>query len=166
MREPLAIIAVGACCPVGLDVVESATSLRAGVSRKLETGLIDRELEPIVVGHVQDSDLPPLAPALRTAATSLQRRLLRLAGGPLREVLEPLRSLPDQVVAPLLLATPAAMPGQTAPVDGRLLQLLMTQADRPLDLASSRLFTTGRAGFFAAVEAAAGELQAERLRLP
>jgi 3-oxoacyl-[acyl-carrier-protein] synthase-1 len=155
MREALAIVRVGLCCPVGLDTAEVAASLRAGVSRKLETGFIDRNLEPIIVGHVEDADLPGLAPRLHDMRSStLQRRLLRLATLPLREVLadHPAKSPPA-----LHLAGPPAA-GQTELVDGQFFAQLVAQAGQEVDVGASRLFSTGRAGFFAAVAAARDEL--------
>lgn len=156
MREPLAIVHVGLCCSVGLDTAETAASLRAGVSRKTETGFIDGNHEPIVVGHIDDADLPRLAPQLRELrSNALQRRLLRLAMLPLQEVLA---AYPAKSAPALYLAGPQPGRGQMELVDGQLIAQLVAQAEQAVDVGQSRVFSTGRAGLFAAVAAARDEL--------
>src|SRR5215213_3501888 len=91
MSEPLAIVKVGCFCPVGLDAETTAAGLWAGVPNKQETSIMDRKFEPIVMGHLPIDVLPGLVPPLedfRLGLTALQRRLLRLAGPALQEVLE------------------------------------------------------------------------------
>lgn len=156
MREPLAIVRVGMCCPIGLDTVETASSWRAGVSRKTETRFVDRELEPIIVGHVDDALLPGLVAQLQgVRSNSLQRRLLRLATSPLQEVLD---GYPGGVAPPLYLATAQPAPRQAELVSGQLLAQTVAQAERAVDVGASRVFSLGRAGLFAAVAAARDEL--------
>src|SRR5690606_15667824 len=142
---------VGACCPVGLDTEETAASLRAGVSRKTETGFLDRQNAPIVVGHVGGEYLPQLKPQLLASRPSvLQRRLLRLSSSPLREVCG---SYPVTAAPPLYLAVPQAAPGEAEIVSGQLVAQLVTQTEQAVDVGASRMFSIGRAGLFTAVAA-------------
>ena len=90
MKEPLGIVKVGVFCPVGLDAPQTAASMRAGIPRKTESGIMDAQLEPLVLGHLPDEVLPPLVrplAELRAGLTTLQMRLLRLATPALHEVL-------------------------------------------------------------------------------
>ncbi len=157
MSEALAIVRVGLCCPVGLDAVETAASLRAGISRKLETGFLSRELEPIVVGHVEEPYLPELEPALRSLrCTSLQRRLLRLASGPLHELFA---GYPAQTGPSLHVVGPQPSRGREF-VDAQFIAQLLAQTRSPIDAGASRLLALGHAGLVHAVVAARAELLA------
>ncbi len=172
MSEPLAIVRMSIFCPVGLDAEQASASLWAGVPRKLETSIIDKQLEPLVMGHLPLDVLPPLVAPLedaRLGLTALQRRLLRLATPALHEVLgavivdakpgehEPRFAssvLPHGVapLPPLLLAGPQPAPGRPEIVTGRLLGQVALQSGVPVDLMASRVFPTGHAGFFAALQ--------------
>ena len=155
MNEAMAIVGAGVSCPVGLSTLEAASSLRAGVSRKSETGFIDAKGEAIVVGHLAEPLLSPLAPPLLKAGlTRLERRITRLAGGPLREALAP---LPEAGPLPLLLAAPQAAPETPPLLAPRILELCAWQSDCALELRGSALFPLGRAGLFWALSQA-GEL--------
>lgn len=176
MKEPLGIVHTGLFCPIGLDAPQAAASVWAGIPRKSETSIVDDRLEPIVLGHLPDEVLPPLVPPLadlHVGLTTLQMRLLRLATPALHEVLDvevtapapgrreprcPSAVLPPGLASlpPLLLAAPA--PGSQPLVSGSLLGQLVLQAGVPIDVASSRMFPTGHAGLFAAVEYARSQL--------
>lgn len=173
MTEPLAIVRTGIICPVGLDAEQSASSIWAGVMRKQETSIMDRRFEPIVMGTMPYGVLPELVEPLeevRPGLTSLQRRLLRLATPALQEVLgvevsedakpgedEPrfestvlpkgLKPLP-----PLLVAGPQPHPERPEIMTGRFIGQLAVQSGVPVDVAASRVFPTGHAGFFAALQ--------------
>ncbi|MCX4241754.1 hypothetical protein [Paraliomyxa miuraensis] len=172
MSEALAILRMGLFCPVGLDAEQASASLWAGVPRKVETSIMDKRLEPIVMGHFPIDVLPPLVEPLedpKLGLTALQRRLLRLAGPALQEVLdvdvvedavpgerEPRFSskvLPHGLapLPPLLVAGPQPSPGRAEILTGRMLGQLALQAGVPVDLGTSRVFPTGHAGFFEAL---------------
>lgn len=176
MKEPLGIVKVGVFCPVGLDAPQTAASVRAGIPRKTESGIMDAQLEPLVLGHLPDDVLPPLVrplAELRAGLTTLQMRLLRLATPALHEVLgleptplEPGRKEPRATstvlppglgaLPPLLLAAPP--PSSQPLVAPSLLGQLAVQTGAPLDVVGSRLFPTGHAGCFTAVEYARTQL--------
>jgi 3-oxoacyl-[acyl-carrier-protein] synthase I len=173
MSEPLGIVRVGMFCPVGLDAEQASASLWAGVPRKCETSIMDKRFEPIVMGSLPLDVLPALVAPLeeaRLGLTALQRRLLRLATPALHEVLgavvtedakpgkdEPRFAssvLPLGVtpLPPLLLAGPQPSPGRAEIVTGKLLGQVALQAGVPIDLTASRVFPSGHAGFFAALQ--------------
>jgi len=160
MKQPLAVVDVGLVTPVGLDAEQTASSFRAGISRKSETSMMDKAFRPITLGSLPDDVLPPLAPALaklRPALTSLQTRLLRLAGPALQEAVQArLGQEPIARVRPLPLYLAGPRPGLGRPeiVGPAFVQNLALQAGVDLDRPHSGVFPTGHAGFFAALEAA------------
>lgn len=173
MKEPLGVVKLGAFCPVGLDAPQAVASMRAGIPRKTESLVMDAQLEPLVLGHLPDDVLPPLVPALadlRVGLTTLQMRLLRLATPALHEVLglepapaEPARKpSPSTVLPPGLAALPLLLAGPASSsqplVSGSLLGQLARQTGAPIDVLQSRMFATGHAGLFAAVEYARTQL--------
>lgn len=187
MTQPLAIVRVGMLSPVGLDAEQTTASLWAGVPGKSETSIMDRQFEPFVLGHLPHEVLPPLvepldAPPLsdpRPRLTALQRRLLRLLGPALAEVLEaavepndpdaPVGSdepryecaaLPKNLdpLPPLLLAGPRPEPTRPEIMTDRFIGDAILQAGVPLDPATSRVFASGHAGLFAAIAHAQASL--------
>jgi 3-oxoacyl-[acyl-carrier-protein] synthase-1 len=160
MSQPLAIVRVGACCSVGLDAAQTAASLRARISRKRETQLLDGDMQPVLMGHLDDEHLPPLAQSLRKRrrASPIEPRMLRLAAGPLREVLSAEFS---GTMLPLLLATPPPLPDYPF-VSDEFVAFLGEQAERKLILESSRTLPDGHTGLFAAILAARDELLGPR----
>ncbi|PRQ03623.1 3-oxoacyl-(acyl carrier protein) synthase [Enhygromyxa salina] len=151
MSEPLAILRVGMCCSVGLDAAQTASSIRAGVTRKSESWILDWDSEPVILGHLADRHLPPLVPSLakRARTSAIEPRLLRLAGAPLAEVL-------SAEFAKLALPVHLALP---EPLDAQpFVSMLGEQAQRRIDVGASRVFTAGHAGFFSALAAARDEL--------
>lgn len=155
MKEPLAILRVGVFCPVGLDAEQTANSIMAGVPRKVETQFRSRDGQRIVMGFLPEEVLPPLVPELeesKTKPTGLVARLLRLATPALQEVLGGTNA---GTGPPLFVAGPEAVPGEPALMTGALLGQLVRQARVPVALEGSRLFPSGRAGFFAGLQEAA-----------
>jgi 3-oxoacyl-[acyl-carrier-protein] synthase-1 len=158
VSEALAVLRAGVCCPVGLDARETAASIRAGVTRKRESVLLDGRLEPVIMGHLADRYLPPLVPALRkrVRVSPLEPRLLRLGTRPLQEALA---NEYAAVEAPLYLATPRPLPDYPF-LSAQFGAMLGVQAERKLALETSRTFAEGRTGLFAALLAARDELLA------
>lgn len=157
MSEALAVLRVGMICPVGLDAQQTAAALRAGVSRKTETAMLDARLEPVVVGHLADELLAPLDRSLgaRPRMDPLELRLLRLAGSPLRELLSKQFA---GATLPVYLAAPQPPADGPAFVSERFLPMLARQAGVRIDLAASRVFAGGGASLFEAIVAARDEL--------
>jgi 3-oxoacyl-[acyl-carrier-protein] synthase-1 len=153
---PLAVLRVGMCCSVGLDAAQTASSLRAGVTRKSESRLIDRYGKPVILGHLADASLPRIAPGLegRVRPDSLEARLLRLGAGPLREVLA--KQFAD-VALPVHLAGPQGIAGEPAWVSAEFPALLAKQAKVKIE-PTSRVVGSGGTGFFEAIIAARDEL--------
>ena len=153
--EALAVVAVGALCPIGLDAAMIAGAANAGISRKQESAFLNNELDPIVLGYLPDDVLPRLNQKLTPKAglTFLQKRLLRYAGAALQE----LRAATNAVAeAPLLLATPA--PWQEKPIiDRDFLEHLAMQSGIELALRTSDVITSGHAAVFEALRRAKEE---------
>lgn len=160
MKEPVAILRVGMFCPVGLDAEQATASIMAGMPRKLETEFRSSEGKRIVMGYLPEEVLPPLVRELeesKARPNELVSRLLQLATPALQEVLG---EVDASAGPPLFVAGPEAVPGEPALVTGVLMGQLARQAKVPLALEKSRLFPSGRAGFFTAVQEASTKLLA------
>lgn len=156
MSVPLAILRVGMCCSVGLDAAQTASSIRAGVTRKSESRLLDGYGKPVMLGHLAEELLPRITPGLegRVRPDSLEARLLRLGGRPLREVLA--KQFAD-VALPVHVAGPQRVPGEPALVSPEFPALLARQAKVKIE-PTSRVVGSGGTGFFEALIAARDEL--------
>lgn len=156
MSEALAVVRVGCCSPIGLDSRQTAASIRAGITRKRETFVLDHELEPVVMGHLANAYLPPIAAGLRKCvrASPLEPRMLRLAT---RAIQEALSNEFAGAELPLYLATPRPLPDY-AFLSEQFIPMLAVQAERRFALGSSRAFADGRSGMFTAIAAARDEL--------
>src|SRR5690606_7460137 len=143
MSEALAVLRVGMTCPVGLDAPQTTAAIRAGVARKLETSMLDARLAPVILGHLADELLPPLDPSLaaRGRLDPLEARMLRLASGPLRELLSKQFS---GATLPVHLAAPQGL------VSERFLPELARQAGVGIEPSASRVFAGGGASLFEA----------------
>jgi len=121
----------------------------------------DQYGEPIVMGLVDEDELPPLLDPLDDAGLPVQRRrLLRMAAPALVEALSALDTT-DRAAPPLPLLLGAAgkgPAGQPNAVDVSFLEQLAMQADRPLDLQHSRVLPQGRASGLLALQQALGML--------
>jgi len=151
MSEALAVLRVGMTCPVGLDAPQTTAAIRAGVARKLETSMLDARLAPVILGHLADELLPPLDPSLaaRGRLDPLEARMLRLASGPLRELLSKQFS---GATLPVHLAAPQGL------VSERFLPELARQAGVGIEPSASRVFAGGGASLFEAIIAARDQL--------
>lgn len=158
------LLDIGMVTSVGLRAATTAAAVRAGIDRFRESAFLDRRLQPIVMGHLPIQDLPPLAPQLAATPRLGPRRarMLLLAGGALREALA-LEDRSERI--PLLLAVPDAHPGRVAPAGEPFLTELALQADRPFDLARSKLFPHGRAGGLMALAEALERLRSGAARV-
>lgn len=149
------IEAVGATCAVGRGIAQIAASVQAGISRVAQSPVHDGVLDPVTMARFPEKDLPPLAHDLDgLGLTSRQRRMLRLAGAPLREVLA---SLPKATPPlPLYLGLPEPR-GERVPARN-LVAHLTAQAGTTVDDRNSQVFPRGRAAGLMALQAAMADL--------
>jgi 3-oxoacyl-[acyl-carrier-protein] synthase I len=145
------ICGIGLFSPVGGCTAQTATSVRAGISRYAESAVCNKHFMKMTMAMVPEEDLPVLterADAL-PGLTARQRRMLRLAGPALEEALQP---LPDGERVPLFLAGPEQLPGRPEPVHEAFLDHLLAQAVVPIDRHCTKLLAKGRAGGLAVVK--------------
>ena len=132
------ICGIGLFSPVGGCTAQTATSVRAGISRYAESAVCNKHFMKMTMAMVPEEDLPVLterADAL-PGLTARQRRMLRLAGPALEEALQP---LPDGERVPLFLAGPEQLPERPEPVHEAFLDHLLAQAVVPIDRHCSKL---------------------------
>jgi len=153
------VVGVGMMTPVGDSAAQTATSIRAGISRYQESAIHNRELQPMTMALLPEDSLPVLNGALTSAGTMTIRRsrMLRLAGAALREAVHEKSSLAD---APIFLALPESHPDQESSVDESFLYELAGQSELDFDPAESAIFPAGRAAGLQALLAALEYLDA------
>jgi 3-oxoacyl-[acyl-carrier-protein] synthase-1 len=147
------ILAVGMVTPVGLSARQTAASVRTGIGRLAESYVTDRFGQPMVMGLVDQRQLPPLVEDLddpddeRLLLSQRQERLVRLAGPALREALV---AAGDPV--PLLLGIPERRAEERDPIGAEMIDLLSVQTGMAFDRACSRTFAVGRAAGLVALD--------------
>ncbi len=160
MKGALTIAAAEVFSPIGLDLVQTATSVLTGISRVSASSLMDERFAPVTMGLVPEEVTAPLHEALEGVPylTALSARLLRLAS-PCLENLAPL-GLPLAEM-PMFLALPAEQADRKYPVHEQFFEHLKIQSGISFNCEKSRAFRLGRAGFFFALKEAANALDAE-----
>ncbi len=152
------ICGMGAVTPVGLDAQQTAASVRAGLSRNMESIHYDKHFEPFVLSMLPDEALPELVADLEKAIglTSRQIRLLRLAT---LAITEALSDIQDTGNIPLLLGCPEPIPGKEPVVTDDFISKLTQQTGISLDLSNSEIFPQGRASGLIALEKAIAKVE-------
>ena len=160
MSQAATLIGIGMFTPVGLSAPPAAAAVRAGISAVSASPLVDRRLERLAMGLVDDDLLPPLAPELETLVRRARhRRMLRLAAPALREAIG---GVAFDAPPPLFLGLPAPLPGPADPGADAFLPDLLAQAGVEVDRAASAVFPRGRASGLLALEAALALLASRR----
>src|SRR6266851_2009138 len=161
LEEPIVVLGFGVVTPVGLGPHETATSVRAGISRVREIDEAEwsgRDGNPYRGGFLTEEHLDELHRKTRgVAVESLAGRTLQLGGAALRQ-LAPLLA-PQGVVPPVILGVgdPAQQPDGSPKL---LLDNLMRQAQVRLRLEDSEVLPPGRAAGLLAVLRAMQRLSA------
>lgn len=147
------ILGVGMATPIGDCVAQTATSVRAGISRYKESSIYNKRFEPMTLALLPEEALPPLNDALAAlpGLTACQSRMLRLADLALKDLGE---ALPKHQPIPLLLAGPEPLPDRPPAITTDFLGQLAVQTGIHLDEKFSQIFASGRAGGLEALKAA------------
>lgn len=152
-NEGAIILDVGMITSVGLTAPQTASSVRAGITRAAETSLYDKRFEPFTMAVLPEDALPPLVEQLEkeVGLTVRQARMLRLASCALKEAL---KNMPDAGSIPLYLGAPEQLPNRPAPMSEKFFRQLGAQSEISFNTAESKLFLNGRAaGLLATKEA-------------
>jgi 3-oxoacyl-[acyl-carrier-protein] synthase-1 len=146
------ILAVGMITPIGTSAHETARSARAGVARLAESSVYNRRFEPMTLALVPEDALHPPGAELDEVSglTSRQVRMLRLAHAALAEAA---KTAEDIANTPVLVGLPEALPGRADPAGHGFLKLLRAQSGIAFALDGSKVYASGRAAAFEALEA-------------
>ena len=146
---PAEILAIGMVTPVGLSARQTASSVRTGIGRLAESYVTDRFGLPMVMGLVDEEQLPPLVEELEDRRLSIrQERLARLGGPALREALT---SAPGDPI-PLLLGIAEPRDEARHPVGPEMLEVLSIQTGVAFDRSCSKTYPLGRAAGLVALD--------------
>jgi 3-oxoacyl-[acyl-carrier-protein] synthase-1 len=150
------ITKTGVICAIGCGTAQLSASFRAGLSGYVQSPVVGRNAEPLVMALVPESDLEALDGSLEAKSlTDRERRMLRLGGAALRQ----LRVGIDRPL-PMFLALPETRPGTRPHSQREFIEHLSTQAALPIDAQASQYFELGRAGGLYALQAAVAALGA------
>jgi 3-oxoacyl-[acyl-carrier-protein] synthase-1 len=147
------IAGIGMMTAVGDCAAQTATSVRAGVSRYQESPMFNRRSAPMIQALLPEEALPPLKDeiAAMPGLTSRQIRLLRLAGPAVQEATQ---TCPLDGPIPLFLSTPEILPGHSQVISPSFFDYLEAQAEIQIDRPECRGVATGRAGGLHLLQAA------------
>ena len=138
------VAGVGMITAVGDSAKMTAASVKAGINRYQDSDIINKQLHRLKMASIPTEALPPLEDSLIAAGlTSRQRRMLRIATPALTEVLE---AYTQKQPLPLFLAVPESLPASVSAISSKFISYLQKQTGANLDLKTSRLLATGRAG--------------------
>jgi 3-oxoacyl-[acyl-carrier-protein] synthase-1 len=142
-HAPAEILGIGMVTPVGLSARQTAASVRTGIGRLAESPVTDRFGEPLVMGLVEEGELPPLVEELEDRRLSMRAERLARLGGP--ALCEALPAPPRDPIPVLLgIAEPRAEARQA--IGPEILEILSTQTGIAFDTSCSRTYPLGRAG--------------------
>ena len=150
-QAPAEIVGIGMVTPVGLSARQTAAAVRTGIGRLAESAVTDRFGQPLVMGLVDDGELPPLVEELEDRPLSMREERLARIGGP--ALCEALPAPPREPIPVLLgIAEPRAEGRQA--IGPGLVEILSLQTGIAFDASCSRTYPLGRAaGLIALAEA-------------
>lgn len=153
--QAVEIIATGMITSIGMNTEMTATSVRSGISGYQESGIINKNFNPMTLSLIPEDALPELEDELKKQnLTSRQQRMLRVATPAMEQLAESLTA-----PIPLMLCGPEKLPGRRSVVSDKFLKQLKIQTKAPIDLKNSYVFPQGRASGFYALEAAMQALE-------
>ncbi len=146
------VAGIGMITAIGENAGMTAAAVRAGISGYQHVDEYDRSADPFKMALVPEAILPPLNKELeRMGLAARQRRLLRLSVLAMQEALQ---MYPANKPLPLFLAGPETLPECAPALRSDFVHLLNTQTGISIDSTMSRIFATGRAGGFQAIDMA------------
>ncbi len=150
MKAPVSIVGVGTVTSVGLSAVQTAASVRAGISRLTETGWEGKDGNPYRGGFLAEDSLPGLhRKTFDITADSTTARLLQLAGPALHEAAEALPARGESIGLILGLRSLEPLQGMTPKF---FFENLMRQSQVRFDPAASSIVVGGRAAGLLAIQ--------------
>lgn len=153
MKPQVSIVGVGTVTSVGLSAVQTAASVRAGVSRLSETGWEGKDGNPYRGGFLKEDFLPDLhRKTFDVTADSVPARLLQLAGPALKETVEMLPSRGESVGLILGLRGLEPLQGLAPEI---FFENLKRQSQVRFDPRASTIVVGGRAAGLLAIQEAA-----------
>jgi len=156
--ETLSLISTGMITANGGNTAMVAASVKAGITCINETHYYNKRNKAIRMAVIPDEGLAHLDEDLNPVQQFKQSHtyLLQVASQALLECLQ--TYTPDEAV-PIFMSCPEITPGTTSKINADFIKHLQIQSKANIDLQNSKLFYTGRAGGFQAIELAFKFLQ-------
>jgi 3-oxoacyl-[acyl-carrier-protein] synthase-1 len=162
MATEIVIVGISMATALGLDAVQTAANVRAGMAGFKELAWLDKAFQPFVGAFLPDDVLDPLSEKIASARALTYRedRILRLAGLPLKEVIAGIKGR----IGPLPIVVGVPENDQTFRLtDKDVLAYLPEQSGVPIDASHSSVFFKGRAAGLLAVHTACESLRSGRM---
>ncbi|HXZ37414.1 MAG TPA: hypothetical protein VEL68_15445, partial [Thermodesulfobacteriota bacterium] len=152
MNSLVNIIGTGAMTCVGLDAVQTASSVRAGLSRLREIDWQGQDGNPFRGGFLPDDCLEGLnRKTVEILPDSVPARILQLGAPPLREVAEDLPEAPEGFPVIVGIGHQDQLPEASPEL---FLDNLLRQAQMKINLEASEVVVAGRVAGLMAVHRA------------
>ena len=151
MTDSFLITAAEVFCPVGLNVVQAATSMYTGIARVEASSLMDDRFDAITMGLVPEDVMAPIDESIQATPfmTAHTVRMLKL----LSPCLENLSAAGVPTAGmPLLIAGPSETDRAHGTFVEGFFDHLLTQSGVAFDTGRSALYLKGGAGFFFALQ--------------
>jgi 3-oxoacyl-[acyl-carrier-protein] synthase I len=156
MKFPVDIIGIGVVTCVGLDTIQTASSVHAGISRVREIDWQGQDGNPFRGGFLPEDCLEEMNRRLRTVlSASLPARILQLAAPALRETVEEFDEAPEGFPIIVGVGSRDQLPENSSEL---LLSNLMRQAQVRLNLKASEVIVAGRTAGLSAMQRACARL--------
>lgn len=148
----LALISTGMITSVGGSSAVCAAAVNAGIAGYKESGYFNKRNRPIRIASIPEGALEPLEESLKPHVNQLPSShsyLLRIASQALQECVSVCST---QKPIPIFMACPEVIAGTPPRIHSGFLKHLQVQSKVNIDIQSSRLSFTGRAGGFEMIE--------------
>lgn len=151
--KSLRVVGSGAVSSIGGTALATHAAFRAGVSGYQISSHFNKRRKLIRYANIPDGALVALSDALLPleAVHPGHANMVRIAASALVECLQGFETLG---ALPVFISCAETLPRQKPKLTSGLLKHLSIQSRIPLDLQNSRVFATGRAGGFQAIETA------------
>lgn len=150
----LSLISTGMITAIGGNSIMCSAAVNAGISGERESQYFNKRNKPIRMACIPEDALDPRDEEISPVAGNLSEShsyLLRIAS---KALVECLTLFNPKEPLPVFMACPENIPGTTNRVHPGFLKHLQIQSKANIDIQSSRMTFTGRAGGFEMIELA------------
>lgn len=160
MKRKISIWGCGAVSSVGLNSIQTYTSVSSGISRFTETNIHNKRFQPIVMATLPNTVLEPLKSEIyqHQIINTRKQRILQLAGMALTDLNDNVKNI-FSCHCPVYIGVAEQKPDIDFSASSAFFEYLKIQSGLDFNTEKSRLFPSGKASFFQAVNEAVSEIK-------